>query len=405
MHSDAQSTCTPDPPPESTVTPSCGDSTSTLAVVAARKDVLVATSRADGTIIAQVIADASGCASLTSEPDALVTIAAFAPPHATVWTTLAPTSGQLAVSHLRSAAPPPGRLCDGVRVVFDPATLPPGTDGLHLELGDAGNACKSTGFGSSLDFNGDRFSRGCLGSDNSMDLQVWALQEVQIGHSTSFAPLSYSAGRVTAVDDVVTFVPAMWGPTLPQCTVSASAGVPPLQPTKCTYVSDKVQFNNAAPGQVVDATQLRIESGGQYSYFTKPGFASAFSVTTDDLLPPIPASTVIADPSTMRLQWSSDLPVADLVLVNVSWERDDTYVGWNATLPPTATEVQFPAFTDTRLRPPNLATNWYPIRAFRTYMDSDALADYAAFLASGIHAGTTVDLTVSRVRLSAASGL
>jgi hypothetical protein len=344
---------------------------------------VVATSRADGSLIASGMTDTSGCATVMSEPDALVTV--LAPGNeAALYTTLAPASGTLHV-----AAPPfgvfhPPVACPTIAFRLSPgSTLPEGADYATLEVGSARPECSVFGSPSEVAW----FSGGCLGTDLELDFQVLAWTPYNYGHTTYHVVSKSSGGRAALVNNEILFTPS-WGAMTGPCPLAIDSSVPTPTIKRCTFLSDGVEFAQIANGQVTDQMRVRIVlADGRETYLHVAGTPSSIPVGSDDFLPTIPASSVIADVSTMRLAWNADVPSADLVHMQGFWVFTTNafhYVDWHVVLPATATGVQLPALGDVRVQPPDGTGPQYEMTFWRQYVDADGAAGFVEAVANGL---------------------
>jgi hypothetical protein len=401
----------------------CGTSSSTSAAVRAlvgdapAVGASVASSRVDGTVIEQVVADANGCATVTSEPGAEVSVVFGDAYFVHVITTLAPTSGQLEIHSFFKIPPPPTPPCDPVRITVDASTWPANaTAGIDIDLGVGPSVCPvHLGEGGAPPFTyGFPISRECVGTQGQIDLQVSALGPSSYGPNPEPAPVAYAAGRVSVIGDLAHFVPTTWStPTASKgpCPVQADSALGTVT-SSCSYEADGFVFDRYIPSMTVDHTRARVDlDSGRRVYIQSAGAPTTITVLASDFLPAIPTIDAISDLSTMHLHWSADVPASDAVRLKSFWAgSNDQQVTWDLVLPATATDAVLPAIQAPGLVLPDRTQTLFPATVDREYLDDDAIQTFDDVLARGIHLETedpladdpVVGLTDSRVRVTRA---
>jgi hypothetical protein len=362
---------------------------------------LVATHRADGSIIQEGLTDAAGCATLTREPGALVSVGFREGISAVrIVTTVAPSSGELLVH-----APTPPAIshyiawsCTPLALVVAGAPPPPQADrGQSLDFGVRLVAgCNETVVMQPPGRRG--ITSACAGSDQAVDVIVAAnFLPPPTGPNNSIQPYAYAAGRAPVVDGVATLDVQTWTPRadLMPCPVTVDPAVAPLDETRCELEAGESIFGLNVPGLQLDRMTVWARDGERWVRKSAPPGETP-TIDAGDFLPAIAAASIVEDAGTMTLRWPD-------VHAQVHWWSPISVVTtWDVLVPGDTLTAVLPRFVDPLIRPGP------PRTAFRAHVDTDA-ADFASVTAGGLTIGGRLGLELSRdkprTRVTVAEGL
>jgi hypothetical protein len=389
-----------------------GPSGPTQSVVAIAGDVepeagaTILSHRADGTILDDQVADATGTAAVQTEPGAYITAvfpALIAPLPTTLSLVTAPSPNDASDFVLHG---PPHQLVPivvaGLTVMGPPL---PGALDYTVDLGC--NTQTSTTLPAIVDV-----IAACEGTDTNLDILVRGYDGTGalLGYAASREPIGMDqSGNAIAELDVDTWQTTGSDVAVTQTGVTADVAL--------TLISDTLAFDTPAiangeasvwNGLVVDSSiasaTLDTQTATQYA----PGTPSAIAFSTDDFMGAIAAPTLALD-VTLDVAWPAiTVTGPDALDLHLSWTVDGqaiTTIVWDAVLPPDTNEIAFPQLDPTTQMAIALPIDPSAIAGQLTALDSSDLTDFGDLQAAGIYANSTIvpTPTTGEIRASTAA--
>jgi hypothetical protein len=387
-----------------------GPSGPTQTVVALAGDVepeagaTVLSHRADGTILDDQVADATGTAAVQTEPGAYITAvfpALIAPLPTTISLVSAPSPNDDSDFVLHG---PPHQLVPIVvagLTVMGPAL--PGALDYTVDLGC--NTQMSTTLPAIVDVIGP-----CEGTDTNLDILVRGYDgnDALLGYAAAREPIGMDqSGNSIAELDVDTWQTT--GTMVPVTQTGITADV------ALTLISDTLAFDTPAiangealvwDGLVVDSSIATASMGGQTANQYTPGTPSAIAFSTADFMGAIAAPTLALD-VTLDVAWPAiTLTGPDALDLHLSWTIDGQTVQtitWDAVLPPDTSEIAFPQLDPTTQMVIALPIDPSAIAGQLSALASSDLTDFSDLQAAGIYANSTIVPTPTNGEIRASS--
>jgi hypothetical protein len=372
--------------------------------VVAESGATVLSHRADGTILDDQVADATGHAAVQTEPGAYVTAVFPAlidplPTNISLVTAPSPNDDADIVLH-----GPPHQLVPivvaGLTVMGPPL---PGAIDYTIDLGC--NTQMSTTLPAIVDVIGP-----CEGTDTNLDILVRGYDGngALLGYAAAREPIGMDqSGNSIAQLDVETWQTT--GSDVPVTQTGVSADV------ALTLISDTLPFDTPAIGSagalvwnglVVDSSIASATMGDQVANQYAPGSPTAIAFSTSDFMGTIAAPTLSLD-VTLDVAWPAiTLTGPDALDLHLTWVvsgQTVTTITWDAVVTPDTSAIAFPQLDPTTATVIALPVDPSAITGQLSALDSSDLTDFTDLQAAGIYANSTIVPTPTSGEIRASS--
>jgi hypothetical protein len=357
--------------------------------------------RADGTILDDQTADATGHADVQIEPGAYVSAifpALIAPLPTTISIVTAPITSD--DSELVIHGPPHATvpLVVAGLTVTGPALA--GATSFTVDLG-----C-NTQTEPSLPAIVDVIAP-CEGTDTNIDILVQGFDDTQtmLGYAAAREPI----GQDQAGNAIADLAVASWmttGIMVPVTQTGTTATV------ELDLISDTLPFPTPAitdqalvwNGLVVDSSVVSATMGDQVATQYALGSPTAIAIGTTDFMGEISPAALQLD-TTLDATWPAlAITGPDAIALQLTWMTTST-IFWDAVLAPDTTQIAFPQLDPTTQQVISLPTDPTTITGQLSAIDSSDLGDFDDLEAAGIFASSTIVPTpaTGEIRTSSAS--
>ncbi len=342
--------------------------------------VTVVSHDADGSILDQQTADATGTATIGVIDGSLITVVfpgQLVPETTTlsVITTLAPAAGATITIH--GPADPNVAVVAGALTVAPMTSIPAAA--YAIELGC--NAIATTTMPDTV-----TVIAPCEGTDTIVDALVLAYDA-----STPQQVIGYVAGEADLSSGDGMLAPATWSTTGTEIPVTLTGVTPTLD---WAQLVDGLPYGQGPlgvtgmlyDGLAVDAAVVHATVGNVVTTLDIAGAPTAINFSTTDFpLPAITPSLALGDLTTLALTWTAPTFAAAASDVQLAWQGPMQNIVWDIVLPTDITAVAFPQIsTDagslfTAPSDPSMLT------ANQTIVSSTDVADYGSLASAGLY--------------------
>ncbi len=356
--------------------------------VVAESGATILSHRADGTILDDQVADATGHAAVQTEPGAYVTAvfpALIAPLPTTLAMVTAPSPND--DSDIVLHGPPDTQ----IQVVVAGLTVDgPGVAGALDYTIDLGcNTQTSTTFPAIVDVIAP-----CEGTDTNLDILARAYDGTDdlLGYAAAREPI----GMDQAGNAIAEFTVGSWQTTgtmvpVTQTGITADVGL--------TLISDTLPFDTPAiangealvwDGLVVDSSIATASMTGQTATQYAPGTPTAIAFSTADFMGSIAAPALSLD-VTLDATWPAiTLTGPDALDLHLMWTANGETITWDAVMTPDTSGIAFPQLDPTTQMVLALPVDPSAFTGLLEALDSSDLTDFSDLQAAGIYANTTI---------------
>ncbi|HEX4449622.1 MAG TPA: hypothetical protein VH143_02075 [Kofleriaceae bacterium] len=356
--------------------------------IVAESGATILSHRADGTILDDQVADATGHAAVQTEPGSYVTAvfpALIAPLPTAIAMVTAPSPND--DSDIVLHGPPDAQ----IQVVVAGLTVDgPGVAGALDYTIDLGcNTQTSSTFPAVVDVIAP-----CEGTDTNLDILARAYDgtETLLGYAAAREPI----GMDQAGDAIAEFTVGAWqttGTMVPVTQTGVTADV------SLTLISDTLAFDTPAiangealvwDGLVVDSSIATASMTGQTATQYAPGTPAAIAVSAADFMGSLAAPALTLD-VTLDATWPAiTLTGPDALDLHLMWTANGETITWDAVMTPDTTGIAFPQLDPTTQTVLALPVDPSAFTGQLAALDSSDLADFTDLQAAGVYANTTI---------------